>query len=94
MLRQGICTPWGALGTVFLTVPEEKCLSGCCRTLLGASAHPSIPQMHVTGLALVCQILITACSTHFSQYHYIHQTRRAAVSFIDFFFAFVVGSAL
>lgn len=45
MLRQRICTPWarGALGTVFLTAPEEKCLSGCCRTLLSDSAQPSIP---------------------------------------------------
>lgn len=45
VLRQGICTPWGrgALGTVFLTAPEEKCLSGCFRALLGDFAHPSIP---------------------------------------------------
>lgn len=36
----------GSSSTGFLTAPEEKCLSGCCRTLLGASAHPSIPAYH------------------------------------------------
>lgn len=89
------CAETGSLLTLRKGSPRD-CVSNSCRgempvrvlqNPLGASAHPSIPQASDVsqGLALVCQIEITASTTRFFQYHYIHQTGRIAASFKDFF---------